>query len=87
MVGRWLTETRPRPNGARRSSRSTFDSFYTTKSVGHGAVLGLATARRIVVDRQRRVAPLRLRPGRHPFFPRVASVRPVVNHLSSTSRS
>jgi signal transduction histidine kinase len=30
-----------------------FDSFFTTKDVGHGMGLGLATAHRIVVDRHR----------------------------------
>jgi signal transduction histidine kinase len=44
-----------------------FDPFFTTKEVGHGTGLGLATARRIVVDRHRGSLTLDSRPGRTTF--------------------
>ena len=40
-----------------------FDSFFTTKEVGHGTGLGLATAHRIVVDRHRGTLTLDSGPG------------------------
>ena len=40
-----------------------FDSFFTTKDVGHGTGLGLATARRIVVDRHDGTLSLDSEPG------------------------
>jgi signal transduction histidine kinase len=44
-----------------------FDPFFTTKDVGHGTGLGLATARRIVVDRHDGSLTLDSRPGRTVF--------------------
>jgi signal transduction histidine kinase len=44
-----------------------FDSFFTTKDVGHGTGLGLATARRIVVERHHGSLTLDARPGRTTF--------------------
>jgi signal transduction histidine kinase len=44
-----------------------FDSFFTTKDVGHGTGLGLATARRIVVDRHGGALNLITEPGRTTF--------------------
>jgi signal transduction histidine kinase len=44
-----------------------FDPFFTTKDVGHGTGLGLATARRIVVDRHDGSLTLDSRPGRTIF--------------------
>ncbi len=44
-----------------------FDPFFTTKDVGHGTGLGLATARRIVVDRHQGSLTLETRPGRTVF--------------------
>ncbi len=44
-----------------------FDPFFTTKDVGHGTGLGLATARRIVVDRHNGSLTLDTRPGRTIF--------------------
>ena len=44
-----------------------FDPFFTTKDVGQGSGLGLATARRIVVDRHDGSLSLDTRPGRTTF--------------------
>jgi signal transduction histidine kinase len=44
-----------------------FDPFFTTKDVGHGTGLGLATARRIVLDRHNGSLTLDTRPGRTAF--------------------
>jgi signal transduction histidine kinase len=44
-----------------------FDPFFTTKDVGHGTGLGLATARRIVVDRHDGSLTLDTQPGRTAF--------------------
>ena len=44
-----------------------FDPFFTTKDVGHGTGLGLATARRIVIDRHNGSLTLDTRPGRTIF--------------------
>lgn len=48
-----------------------FDPFFTTKDVGHGTGLGLATARRIVVDRHDGSLTLDSRPGRTVFSVRI----------------
>jgi signal transduction histidine kinase len=45
-----------------------FDSFFTTKDVGQGTGLGLATARRIVVDRHAGSLTVQSRPGRTTFY-------------------
>ncbi len=44
-----------------------FDPFFTTKDVGHGTGLGLATARRIVVDRHDGSLTVASEPGRTVF--------------------
>jgi signal transduction histidine kinase len=44
-----------------------FDPFFTTKDVGHGTGLGLATARRIVVERHDGSLTLDSKPGRTVF--------------------
>jgi signal transduction histidine kinase len=44
-----------------------FDSFFTTKEVGQGSGLGLATARRIVVERHRGSLTVESNPGRTVF--------------------
>ena len=49
-----------------------FDPFFTTKDVGEGTGLGLATARRIVVDRHDGSLTAESRPGRTTFRVRLA---------------
>jgi signal transduction histidine kinase len=49
-----------------------FDPFFTTKDVGRGTGLGLATARRIVVDRHDGSLSLETQPGRTTFRVRLA---------------
>jgi signal transduction histidine kinase len=48
-----------------------FDAFYTTKDVGRGTGLGLATARRIVVDRHDGSLTFESEPGRTTFTVRL----------------
>jgi signal transduction histidine kinase len=48
-----------------------FDPFFTTKDVGQGTGLGLATARRIVVDRHDGSLTLATEPGRTTFSVRL----------------
>ena len=48
-----------------------FDPFFTTKDVGQGTGLGLATARRIVVDRHDGSLTLATKPGRTTFSVRL----------------
>jgi signal transduction histidine kinase len=48
-----------------------FDSFFTTKAVGHGTGLGLATAWRIIVDRHDGALSVDSRPGRTTFSVRL----------------
>ncbi len=56
-----------------------FDSFFTTKDVGHGTGLGLATAHRIVADRHDGSLTVESKPGRTVFHVRIP--------LHQTSRS
>jgi signal transduction histidine kinase len=44
-----------------------FDSFFTTKDIGQGTGLGLATARRIIVDRHNGSLSVDSEPGRTTF--------------------
>jgi signal transduction histidine kinase len=53
------------------SRERIFDSFYTTKDVGQGTGLGLATARRIVVDRHDGALTVESEPGRTVFSVRL----------------
>jgi signal transduction histidine kinase len=48
-----------------------FDPFFTTKDVGLGTGLGLATARRIVVDRHDGSLTVQSQPGRTTFSVRL----------------
>jgi signal transduction histidine kinase len=48
-----------------------FDPFFTTKDVGHGTGLGLATARRIVVDRHDGSLTVDSKPGATTFTVRL----------------
>jgi signal transduction histidine kinase len=52
-----------------------FDPFFTTKDVGRGTGLGLATARRIVVDRLNGSLKLDTKPGRTTFRVRLPMTR------------
>jgi signal transduction histidine kinase len=52
-------------------SERVFDSFVTTKDVGQGTGLGLATARRIVVDRHDGTLTFDSRPGETVFHVRL----------------
>jgi signal transduction histidine kinase len=52
-------------------SARIFDPFFTTKDVGQGTGLGLATARRIVVDRHDGSLTLDSHPGRTTFCVRL----------------
>jgi signal transduction histidine kinase len=52
-------------------SERIFDSFFTTKDVGEGTGLGLATARRIVVDRHGGSLTVDSRPGETVFHVRI----------------
>jgi signal transduction histidine kinase len=53
-----------------------FDSFVTTKDVGQGTGLGLATARRIVVDRHDGTLTFDSRPGKTVFHVRLPLAQP-----------
>ena len=53
-----------------------FDPFFTTKDVGQGTGLGLATARRIVVDRHDGSLTLDAQPGRTVFCVRLPFAQP-----------
>jgi signal transduction histidine kinase len=55
------------PGIAEADRDRVFDSFFTTKDVGAGTGLGLATARRIVVDRHDGSLTLESEPGRTTF--------------------
>jgi signal transduction histidine kinase len=59
------------PGIAPEDRERVFDSFFTTKDVGHGTGLGLATAWRIVVDRHSGTLTLDSRPGRTAFVVRL----------------
>jgi signal transduction histidine kinase len=52
-----------------------FDSFFTTKDVGRGTGLGLATARRIVVDRHDGALSVESEPGRTTFRVRLPTTQ------------
>jgi signal transduction histidine kinase len=52
-----------------------FDPFFTTKDVGHGTGLGLATARRIVVERHDGSLTLDSQPGRTVFRVRLPFIQ------------
>ena len=62
----WTSPTTARAS-RRRSASAIFDSFFTTKEVGHGTGLGLATAHRIVVDRHDGSLTVDSGPGRTTF--------------------
>jgi signal transduction histidine kinase len=53
-----------------------FDSFFTTKDVGYGTGLGLATARRVVVDGHDGALTVDSQPGRTTFQVRLPITQP-----------
>src|SRR5207344_898120 len=55
------------PGSPAEIQERVFDSFFTTKDVGSGTGLGLATAHRIVVDRHDGSLRVQSRPGRTAF--------------------
>jgi signal transduction histidine kinase len=55
------------PGIAPENRERVFDSFFTTKEVGHGLGLGLSTAHRIVVDRHHGTITLESEPGATSF--------------------
>jgi signal transduction histidine kinase len=55
------------PGIAPEIRQRVFDSFFTTKEVGHGIGLGLATAHRIVVDRHHGTIGVDSEPGATTF--------------------
>jgi signal transduction histidine kinase len=55
------------PGVAEEIRERVFDSFFTTKDVGHGTGLGLATAHRIVVDRHHGTIGVDSEPGATTF--------------------
>jgi signal transduction histidine kinase len=60
------------PGIAAETAARIFDPFYTTKEIGQGTGLGLATARRIVVDRHDGSISVRSQDGRTTFLVRLA---------------
>ena len=59
------------PGIAPEAREHVFDDFFTTKDVGKGTGLGLATARRIVVDRHGGALTVESAPGRTVFSVRL----------------
>jgi signal transduction histidine kinase len=64
------------PGIAAGAQERIFDPFFTTKEVGSGTGLGLATARRIVVDRHDGSLSAESEPGRTTFRVRL----PIAQH-------
>ncbi len=64
-----------------------FDPFFTTKEVGQGTGLGLATARRIVVDRHDGSLTLDAQPGRTVFRVRLPFAQPQEPSTSASTIS
>jgi len=60
------------PGISEEMTRRIFDPFFTTKEIGSGTGLGLATARRIVVDRHTGSLSVQSAPGRTTFLVRLA---------------
>ena len=66
-TARWSTSPTTAPAIAPEVRDRIFDSFFTTKDVGTGTGLGLATARRIVVDRHDGTLDFESQPGKTVF--------------------